>query len=81
MLFPHREAHALYDFGEPDHQEWLVDEILAHKWDNSDIYFQIRWNLGDTTWEPFEVCKDLQALDEYIRLIGVDHWQALPRRN
>jgi hypothetical protein len=81
MLFPHQEAHTLYDFGKPDHQEWLVNEILAHKWDNSDIFFQICWNLGDTTWEPFEVCKDLQALDEYICLIGVDHWQDLPQRN
>jgi len=35
MLFPHWEAHMFYDFGTPDDQEWLMDEILAHKWDRS----------------------------------------------
>jgi len=34
-LFPHWEAHMFYDFGTPDDQEWLVDEILAHNWDRS----------------------------------------------
>jgi hypothetical protein len=30
-LFPHQEVHMFYDFGAPDDQEWLVEEILAHK--------------------------------------------------
>jgi hypothetical protein len=30
-LFPHWEAYIFYDFRTPDDQEWLVEEILAHK--------------------------------------------------
>jgi hypothetical protein len=79
-LFPHREAHAFYDFGTPDDQEWLVEEILSHKWDKNDLSFQVRWNLGDSTWETLETCKDLQALDAYLSLIGVSDPSGLPRR-
>jgi len=79
-LFPHREAHMFYDFGTPDDQEWLVEEILAHKWDRNQLSFQVHWNLGDTTWEPLEACKDLQALDEYLQLLGVEDIAGLPRR-
>ena len=31
MLFPHWEVHMFYDYGTPDDQEWLVNEIVAHK--------------------------------------------------
>jgi hypothetical protein len=79
-LFPHRETHAYYDFGTPDDQEWLVEEILAHRWDKDTLKFQVRWNLGDTTWEPYEACKELQALDAYLQLAGVGDWRDLPRR-
>jgi hypothetical protein len=77
-LFPHRETHPYYDFSTPDNQEWLVDEILAHKWDKKKPSFQIRWNLGDTTWEPYKTCKDLQALDTYLELMGVEDPFNLP---
>ena len=66
VLFPHREAHMFYDFGTPDDQEWLVEEILSHQWDKNHLLFQILWNLGNTTWEPYTACKDLQALDDYL---------------
>ena len=65
-LFPHHEAHMFYDFGTPDDQEWLIEEILSHQWDKNRLLFQILWNLGDTTWEPYTACKDLQALDDYL---------------
>jgi hypothetical protein len=79
-LFPHREAHPFYDLGTPDDQEWLVDEIIAHKWDANKLSFQIRWNLGDTTWEPYKACKNLQALDAYLELMGAEDPLNLPRR-
>jgi hypothetical protein len=79
-LFPHREAHKFYDFGTPDDQEWLVEEILAHAWDKDQLSFQVHWNLGDTTWEPYEACKDLQALDDYLQLFGVVDPYGLPRK-
>jgi hypothetical protein len=77
-LFPHREILTYYDFGLPDDQEWLVDEILSYKWDKSSILFQVRWNLGDTIWEPFKTCKDPQALTHYLQLIGVKDPYQLP---
>ena len=69
-----------YDFSAPDDQEWLVEEILAHKWDKNRLSFQVHWNLGDTTWESLDTCKDLQALDAYLELIGVADPSDLPRR-
>jgi hypothetical protein len=81
VLFPHREPHRFYDFGTPDDQEWLVEEILAHQWDRDRLSFQVLWNLGDTTWEPYSSCKDLRALDDYLRLLGVEEPSELPRKN
>ena len=80
-LFPHREAHMFYDYGTPDDQEWLVNMIDAHKWNKGRLSFQVHWNMGDTTWEPYEACKDLQALDDYLHLIGVQDPHDLPRRS
>lgn len=38
-----------------------------------------QWTLGDHTWEPLANCKELQVLDNYLVLMGVEHWRALPR--
>jgi hypothetical protein len=80
-LFPHRDPKLFYDFGLPDDTEWVVDEINAHKWTGNRIDFQVKWSLGDTTWESYNNCKDLKALDDYLALIGVDSWRKLPRKN
>ena len=79
LLFPHRETQVAYDMGEPDDQEWLVDEIVSHRWVGNKIEFEVKWNYGDTTWEPYTTCKDLVALDNYLDQIGVKHWRALPK--
>jgi hypothetical protein len=79
-LFPHRDPKLFYDFGEPDDTEWLVDEILAHRWVGKKVQFQVKWNLGDTTWEPLSHCSELAALDDYMTLLGVIKWQDLPRK-
>jgi len=34
--------------------------------------------MGNTTWEPHEACKDLQALDDYLGLIGIQDPHNLP---
>jgi len=80
-LFPHQEVHIFYDFGTPDDQEWLVDKILTHKWDGSQLSFHVHWNQDDTTWEMLETCKDLQALDKYLQLISVEQPSELPHKN
>jgi hypothetical protein len=79
-LFPHRDAKVYYDFGDDEEEEWLVDEIIGHRWEDSEIEFEVRWNLGDSTWEPYENVKKLVALDEYLALQGAKSWRALPKR-
>jgi hypothetical protein len=82
-IFPKREVRAYYDFGDAEDDEWLVDDILAHRWKGNDILFLVQWNLGDTTWEPYTECKELTALDRYLELLGIDEgdWRKLPRKS
>jgi hypothetical protein len=79
-LFPRREVRAYYDFGDAEDEEWLVDDILAHRWEGNRISFLLQWNLGDTTWEPYAECKELAALDRYLELLGVEDWKLLPKK-
>ena len=80
ILFPKREAKAYYNFGNNSEQEWFVDEILAHKWTDNNLELQVKWTLGDVTWEPIDSCKKLEALDTYLELRGVIHpWDLLRR--
>ncbi|KAG6886370.1 hypothetical protein C0995_008301 [Termitomyces sp. Mi166 len=60
-----------YDFGAAKDQEWFVDDLLSHWWnEQGHLEFEVRWSLGDTTWEPLASCKDLAALDRYLVLQG-----------
>lgn len=80
-LFPHWEVHMFYDYGTPDNQEWLVNMIAAYKWDKGRLSLQVHWNMGNTTWELYKACKDLQALDDYLHLIGIQDPHDLPCRS
>ena len=73
-MFPRRDAQAFYN----DKAEWVVDELLAHRWKGTQIEFLVRWNLGDTTWEPYAHCKELEALDRYLELQGAASVKRLP---
>ena len=70
ILFPKRDTKVFYDFGNNEDQELLIKVILAHKWTNNDLELQVKWTLGDVTWEPLSFCKDLEALDVYLELQG-----------
>ena len=48
-VFPKHEVCTFYDFGDAEDNEWLVDDIIAHKWEENNISFLVQWNLGDTT--------------------------------
>ena len=68
-LFPKQDPESFYEFSQDDEQEWLVEEITSHQWSNSkELKLEVRWMLGDTTWEPLASCKDLKALDAYLEL-------------
>ncbi|KXN81834.1 hypothetical protein AN958_03630, partial [Leucoagaricus sp. SymC.cos] len=71
-----------YDFGLDDEHEWFVDEIIGHRHlDDGQLEFEVRWSLGDTTWEPAGNCTDLSALDRYLELHGVQDVHFLRRRS
>ena len=70
IWFPKRDTKVFYDFGNNEDQDWLIEEILAHNWTNNNLEFQVKWTLGDVTWEPLSSCKDLEALDLYLELRG-----------
>lgn len=78
--FPNREATFFYDFGDDPEREWLVSEIVDHKFEKNSIEFKVLWDTGETTDEPLQVCKDLAALDRYLKLHNVEKWRQLPRR-
>ena len=77
ILFPKRDTKVFYNFGNDEDQEWLVEEILAHKWTNNDLESQVKWMLGDMTWELLSSCKDREALDVYLELQGAKSPQDL----
>jgi hypothetical protein len=68
--FPKRETRIQYDVGNDPDQEWVIHSIEDHKW-SPGLTFRVRWELGDATWEPLDIVKDLEALDQYLELKGV----------
>jgi hypothetical protein len=80
VLFPNRRYPDPYDFGAPDGAEWYVEEITAHRWKGRALELQVKWSLGESTWEPLSVCNELAALDAYLALVGAKEWEDLPRR-
>ena len=77
ILFPKRDTQVYYTFGNNKDQEWLIEEILAHKWTNNNLEFQVKWMAGDITWELLSSCKELEALDNYLELRGAKAPQGL----
>lgn len=82
MLFPNRATPGPYDFGTPDEDEWFVEEIIGHRWTNKKLELQVRWSLGDTTWEWYDWdLGKLDAMDRYLDLFGIKSALRLPKRN
>lgn len=81
-LFPSCESKHFYDFGMPDDDEWLVDEIISHRFNNdNEVEFNVLWTAGDNTWEPYSNVKDLEALQHYFDIMGVRSWRTLSKRS
>jgi hypothetical protein len=60
-----------------------MDAIVGHRWEGCHLECEVRWNLGDMTWEPYTGMKELAALDDYLALQGVELWrhcQSTPRQ-
>ncbi|KXN86853.1 hypothetical protein AN958_09551, partial [Leucoagaricus sp. SymC.cos] len=81
-LFPGRNKPEPYDFGIDNEHEWFIDELIGHRFtghNNKNLEFEVRWSTGDTTWEPYQACKELIALDRYMELRGASNIAQLPR--
>jgi len=79
-LFPSRRKVQPYNFSALDETEWYVDKIVGHCWKERNIEFLVKWNLGDSTWEPVSNCNELEALNNYLMLSDVKKWRDLPKR-
>ena len=77
-IFPRRDTQVFYNIGSDDDVEWVVDELLTHRWKGTHIEFLVKWNLGNATWEPYAHCKELEALDRYLELQGTASIRQLP---
>ena len=58
--------------------EWAVDHIKSHSGSKSDALFEVQWKTGDTTWMPYYQITHLQALTDYLDLLGVSKISKLP---
>ena len=58
--------------------EWAVDLIRTHARAGEDSTFEILWKSGDVTWMPYFQIKELQALETYMELLGVEEIAKLP---
>ena len=79
-MFPNQVHPEPYDFGTPDDQEWFVEDLLGHLWvEGKNLEFEVRWSLGNTTWEPLSSCKELVVLDRYLEIQEVQRLSQLAK--
>ena len=59
--------------------KWAVDHIKSHLGSKSDAVFKVPWKFGDTTWMPYYQTTHLQALTDYLHLLGVKVISKFPK--
>ena len=69
-LFPGRMDTQIGEGLDVD-REWAVEQIRSHHGSAEDSVFEIEWKSGDVTWMPYYQVQHLQALDNYMELLGV----------
>jgi len=76
-LFPGRLDNQLGGDIDPE-GEWAVDKVLSHYGSKRDAIFEIKWQAGDITWLPYGEISHLQALIDYLELLGIEKIDNLP---
>jgi hypothetical protein len=76
-LFPGRLDNQIGGEVDPE-GEWAVDKILSHSGSKEDSIFEIKWKAGDVTWLPYAEISHLQALPDYLEVLGIDKVSDLP---
>ena len=59
--------------------KWAVDQFLSHSGSGTNSIFKVKWASGDITWLPYYQVTHLQALTEYLNLVGVQKISQLPK--
>ena len=70
-LFPGHLVTQLDPEDSPE-KEWAVNQILSHSGTKDNALFEVLWKAGDVTWLPYSEISHLNALTEYLDLMGVD---------
>jgi transposase InsO family protein len=70
-LFPGRLINQVTDMGESTN-EWSVQEISSHRGSGPEAIFEVKWTAGDSTWLPYNKIAHLNALSNYLELLGVN---------
>jgi len=65
-------------FDDEREPEWTVSKIRSHLGAREDAIFEVEWKAGDVTWLPYADISHLDALAEYLDLIGVTNINNLP---
>jgi len=76
-LFPGRLVTQL-DLEDNPEKEWAVDKIISHGGSKDNALFEVLWKSGDITWLPYSEIHHLNALNEYLELMGADSIHNLP---
>lgn len=51
----------------------------AHQWKGHAVELQVKWSVGESTWELLAACNELAALDGCLALMGAKDWMDLPK--
>ncbi|KAM5538958.1 hypothetical protein V8D89_007379 [Ganoderma adspersum] len=68
--FPGHLYHQIPGFSK-NPREWDIDHILLHVGHSSEAKFEVQWSTRDVTWVPHANIRHLQALTEYLEVLGV----------
>ncbi|KAF8814453.1 hypothetical protein BYT27DRAFT_7022568, partial [Phlegmacium glaucopus] len=78
QLFPGRMDTQISNSPKTE-EEWAVERILSHAGSKTNSVFEIKWKSGDTTWLPYYQITHLQALTDYLELLGQPNINSLPQ--
>lgn len=81
QLFPGRLDNQVFEFDGEREPEWQVNSILSHRGTGKNAEFQVEWKTGDVTWLSYDQVSHLDALGEYLDLLGLANITGLMPRD
>lgn len=76
--FPGRQLPQLIDLGKVE--EWSIDKIDDHHGKGKDALFELVYKTGDKFWLPYHEVSRLEAMNQYLDLMGVKKIGELPKK-